>query len=66
MRCPRCGGESEVLSTRRLAEGYELRRRRLCLGRCRQRFTTHEEADVAWRRSWKPSGSLAAVEQAVR
>jgi transcriptional regulator NrdR family protein len=44
MRCPVCGGPTQVISTRPCAEGFALRRRRKCLGKCRKRFTAYETA----------------------
>jgi len=43
MKCPKCGGDSEVLSTRLLISTNSVTRRRHCLARgCGVRFTTHE------------------------
>lgn len=42
MRCPSCGGPTQVMSTRPCAEGFALRRRRLCVGKCGKRFTAYE------------------------
>lgn len=45
MRCPYCGqGESKVLETRLVDDGFSIRRRRECLG-CQHRFTTFEKRD---------------------
>lgn len=45
MRCPYCGqGESKVLETRLVEDGFSIRRRRECLG-CQHRFTTYEKRD---------------------
>lgn len=42
--CPRCGGPSRVIVTRRL--GDQISRRRECLARrCRHEFKTTEEAE---------------------
>ena len=45
MRCPYCGqGDSRVLETRLVDDGFSIRRRRECLG-CQNRFTTYEKRD---------------------
>lgn len=45
MRCPFCGwGDSKVLETRLVDDGYSIRRRRECLD-CQGRFTTYEKVD---------------------
>ncbi|MGI6606955.1 MAG: transcriptional regulator NrdR [Peptococcia bacterium] len=45
MRCPYCGqGDSKVLETRLVDDGFSIRRRRECLG-CQHRFTTFEKRD---------------------
>ena len=45
MRCPYCGqGESKVLETRLVEDGFSIRRRRECFG-CQHRFTTFEKRD---------------------
>ncbi len=43
MKCPYCNKEgSEVLESRAINEGSEIRRRRICK-KCGKRFTTHEK-----------------------
>lgn len=43
MRCPFCGtAETSVLESRTMDSGLIIRRRREC-GKCKKRFTTHEE-----------------------
>ncbi len=45
MRCPYCGqGDSRVLETRLVDDGFSIRRRRECSG-CQNRFTTYEKRD---------------------
>lgn len=45
MRCPYCGqGESKVLETRLVDDGFSIRRRRECMA-CQSRFTTYEKRD---------------------
>jgi transcriptional regulator NrdR family protein len=42
MKCPKCGSDSEVISTRTLPGNTVTRRRQCVRPRCRTRFTTHE------------------------
>lgn len=45
MRCSYCGqGESKVLETRLVDDGFSIRRRRECMA-CQSRFTTYEKRD---------------------
>lgn len=47
--CPRCGGRTEVVDTRRHEDGVRVRRVRQCVDqpkrRCERRFTTTEEVE---------------------
>ncbi len=61
MRCPTCGGDTEVLATRSCQEGFMLRRRRQCLNpKCGERFSTHEIAKYWPKHPWsgKKAGKL--------
>ncbi len=40
MQCPYCGGDSQVVDSRTSPDG--VRRRRVCTGECKRRFTTYE------------------------
>ncbi|AAP96187.1 transcriptional regulator NrdR [[Haemophilus] ducreyi] len=47
MRCPFCTAEeTKVIDSRLAADGYQIRRRRECIG-CKERFTTFESAELA-------------------
>lgn len=41
MNCPRCGDDTRVSDSRPTAQGFSIRRRRICKG-CGSRFTTFE------------------------
>lgn len=46
MKCPGCGfGESKVIDSRPVSDGYSIRRRRECLA-CQKRFTTFETIET--------------------
>lgn len=46
MRCPFCSmEETKVVDSRLAANGYQIRRRRECVG-CKERFTTFESAEL--------------------
>lgn len=46
MRCPFCSTEeTKVIDSRLAANGYQIRRRRECVG-CKERFTTFELAEL--------------------
>ncbi|AHG73448.1 transcriptional regulator NrdR [Mannheimia bovis] len=46
MRCPFCSTEeTKVIDSRLAANGYQIRRRRECVG-CKERFTTFESAEL--------------------
>jgi transcriptional repressor NrdR len=40
VQCPYCGGDSQVVDSRTSPDG--VRRRRVCIGECKRRFTTYE------------------------
>jgi len=40
VQCPYCGGDSQVVDSRTSPDG--VRRRRVCAGECKRRFTTYE------------------------
>ena len=45
MHCPFCGNqETKVVDSRLAGDGYQIRRRRECVG-CSERFTTFESAE---------------------
>jgi transcriptional regulator NrdR family protein len=45
--CPKCGGRTEVVDTRRSEDGPGVRRVRQCVRvGCRRRFTTAEEVSA--------------------
>ena len=45
MHCPYCGNqETKVVDSRLAGDGYQIRRRRECVG-CSERFTTFESAE---------------------
>lgn len=44
LACPVCGAATTVKDSRRVNAGT-IRRRRLCLGKCGERFTTYESTD---------------------
>lgn len=43
MHCLSCGARTAVIDSRRAGGGSTIRRVRVCLGRCRGRFTTIEK-----------------------
>ena len=46
MHCPYCGNqETKVVDSRLAGDGYQIRRRRECVG-CSERFTTFESAEL--------------------
>ena len=56
MFCPFCSAEeTKVIDSRLVEEGVRVRRRRECTN-CLQRFTTHEEAALAFPRVIKRDG----------
>jgi len=59
VRCPFCGGNTEV-TDKRDSEG-ETRRRRECL-KCKKRFTTYEKFEVKDLRVIKKDGTRAAFD----
>lgn len=57
MHCPFCGEEdTRVIDSRLVANGGEVRRRRVCQS-CQERFTTYESAEVAMPRIVKSNGA---------
>lgn len=47
MRCPFCSTEeTKVIDSRLVSDGFQVRRRREC-GKCHERFTTFESAELA-------------------
>ena len=56
MRCPFCGAQdTRVLDSRLANEGDQVRRRRVC-NICKERFTTHEVAELTLPRIVKRDG----------
>ncbi len=57
MHCPFCSAEdTKVVDSRLVAEGNQVRRRRMCLS-CSERFTTYEMAELLMPRLIKQDGS---------
>ncbi len=57
MHCPFCGDEdTRVIDSRLVANGEQVRRRRVCQS-CQERFTTYEGAEVAMPRIIKSNGA---------
>ncbi len=57
MHCPFCLAEyTKVVDSRLVAEGNQVRRRRMCLS-CSERFTTYETAELLMPRLIKEDGS---------
>ncbi len=57
MHCPFCSEEdTKVIDSRLVAEGDQVRRRRVCQS-CRERFTTYEVAELLLPRIIKQDGS---------
>lgn len=44
MRCPKCGGDTNVIESRKPKDQNSVRRRRECV-KCGFRYTTHEYSD---------------------
>lgn len=58
MYCPYCSAtDTKVVDSRLVAEGSQIRRRRLC-ERCRERFTTFETMELVMPRILKASGKI--------
>jgi transcriptional repressor NrdR len=63
MRCPFCGAQdTRVLDSRLANEGDQVRRRREC-NACKERFTTHEVAELTLPRIVKRGGISEAFEE---
>lgn len=57
MHCPFCGkNDTKVIDSRLVAEGHQVRRRREC-GKCKERYTTFEIAELVMPRVIKSDGS---------
>jgi len=57
MHCPFCSAEdTKVIDSRLVAEGDQVRRRRVCLS-CHERFTTFEVAELVMPRIIKQNGT---------
>lgn len=57
MRCPYCKADNDrVVDSRASADGFAIRRRRLCQS-CQRRFTTYEKVEQAQLRVVKKDGS---------
>lgn len=63
MRCPFCGAQdTRVLDSRLANEGDQVRRRREC-NSCKERFTTHEVAELSLPRIVKRNGISEPFEE---
>ncbi|PCS21450.1 transcriptional regulator NrdR [Candidatus Enterovibrio escicola] len=57
MHCPFCGAnDTKVIDSRLVADGHQVRRRRLCLA-CSERYTTFETAELVMPRIIKTNGN---------
>ena len=57
MHCPFCSAEeTKVIDSRLVAEGHQVRRRRVC-AECHERFTTFESAELVMPRVIKRDGT---------
>ncbi|WP_150137564.1 transcriptional regulator NrdR [Candidatus Enterovibrio escicola] len=57
MHCPFCGAnDTKVIDSRLVADGHQVRRRRLCLT-CSERYTTFETAELVMPRIIKTNGN---------
>ncbi len=64
MRCPYCKADNDrVGDSRSSADGYAIRRRRLCLA-CERRFTTYEKVEETPLRVVKKDGSRVPFDRA--
>jgi transcriptional repressor NrdR len=63
MHCPFCGhDDTRVIDSRLAGEGSQVRRRREC-GRCEERFTTFEGAELVMPRVVKSDGSRVPFDE---
>lgn len=63
MRCPFCGAQdTRVLDSRLANDGDQVRRRRECV-QCKERFTTHEIAELTMPRIVKRNGMHEPFEE---
>lgn len=67
MRCPFCAEpDTRVIDSRLAGEGDQIRRRRECMA-CKERFTTYEQAELAFPRIVKSDGRREAfIEEKLR
>jgi transcriptional repressor NrdR len=57
MHCPFCrAADTKVVDSRLVADGFQVRRRRLC-SHCNERFTTYESAELVMPRVIKRDGT---------
>ncbi len=63
MRCPYCKADNDrVIDSRASADGFAIRRRRVCL-QCTQRYTTYERTESAPLRVVKKNGERVAFDR---